>query len=50
MPDLVRINKYRTLAVNVEFLEGSACTINEAYGPLKNMQFDDNPRAIKDYF
>ena len=27
VPDLVKINQYRTLAANVEFLEGSACTI-----------------------
>ena len=47
--DLVKINQYRTLAVNVEFLEGSACTITRAYGQLKNMKFDDNPCAIKDY-
>ena len=49
VPNLVKINQYRTLAANVEFLEGSSCTITEAYGLLKNMQFDDNPRAIKDY-
>ena len=47
VPDLVKINQYRTLAANVEFLEGSACTITEAYELLKNMQFDDNPCAIK---
>ena len=49
VPDLVKINQYRTLAANVEFLEESACTIAEAYGPLKNMQFDDDPCAIKNY-
>ena len=49
VPDLVKINQYRTLAANVEFLEGSACTIIEAYGLLKNMQFDDYPCAIKNY-
>ena len=49
MPDLVKINQYRTLAANVEFLEGSVCTIVEAYGLLKNMQFDDDPCAIKNY-
>ena len=43
--DLVKINQYRTLAANVE---GSACTITKAYGLLKNMQFDDDPCAIKD--
>ena len=48
MSDLVKINQYRTLAANVEFLEGSACTITKAYGLLKNMQFDDDPCAIKD--
>ena len=47
VPDLVKTNQYRTLAVNVEFLEGSACTITEAYRLLKNMQFDDDPCAIK---
>ena len=47
VPDLVKINQYRTLAANVEFLEGSACTITEAYELLKNMQFDDDPCAIK---
>ena len=47
--DLVKINQYRTLAANVEFLQGSACTITKAYGLLKNMQFDDDPCAIKDY-
>ena len=33
----------------MEFLEGSACTITKAYELLKNMQFDDDPCAIKDY-
>ena len=47
--DLVKINQYRTLAANVEFLEGSACTITKAYRLLKNMQFDHDPCAIKDY-
>ena len=47
--DLVKIYQYRTLAAYVEFLEGSACTITEAYGLLKNMQFDDDPFAIKDH-
>ena len=47
--DLVKINQYRTRSVNVEFLERSACTITEEYGLLKNMQFDDDPCAIKDY-
>ena len=46
--DLVKINQYRTLAANVEFLEGSACTTTKAYGLLKNMQFNDDPCAIKD--
>ena len=49
VPDLVKINQYRTLAANVGFLEGSACTITKAYGLLKNMQFDDDSCAIKDY-
>ena len=46
---IIKINQYRTLAANVEFLEGSACTITEAYELLKNMQFDDDPCAIKNY-
>ena len=29
VPDLVKINQYRTLAANVEFLEGSVCTITK---------------------
>ena len=49
VPDLIKINQYLTLAVNVEFLKGSACTITKAHGLLKNMQFDDDPCAIKDY-
>ena len=49
MPDLVRINQYRTLAANIEFLEGNTCMITEAYGLLKNIQFDDDPCAIKNY-
>ena len=49
VPDLVKINQHWTLAANVEFLEGSACTITEAYGLLKNTQFDDDPCAIKNY-
>ena len=49
IPYLVNINQYQTLATNVKFLDGSACTITEAYGLLKNMQFDDEPCATKDY-
>ena len=49
VPDLVKINQYRTLAANVEFLEGGAGTITETYGLLKNMQFDDDPCAIENY-
>ena len=49
VPDLVSVNQYRTLAANVEFLEASDCTMTEAYGLLKNMQFDDDPCAIKAY-
>ena len=47
--DLVKIDQYWTLAANVEFLEESACTITEAYRLLKNMQFNDEPCAIKNY-
>ena len=49
VPDLFKINQYRTLSANVEFVEESTCTIAEAYGVQKNMQFDNNPCAIKDY-
>ena len=31
VPDLVKINQHWTLAANVEFLKGSACTITKAY-------------------
>ena len=37
VPDLVKINQYRTQPANVEFLEGSACATTEAYGLLKSM-------------
>ena len=49
VPDFVKIRQYQTLAANVEFLEGSASTINKAYRLLKNIQFEDDPCAIKDY-
>ena len=49
VPDLVSINQYRTLTANIEFLEANDCTTTEAYGLLKNMQFDDDPFAIKAY-
>ena len=49
VPDLVKRNQYRNLAANVEFSEGSASTITEAYGLIKNMQFDHEPCATKDY-
>ena len=37
VPDLVKMNQFRTLAANVEFLQRSACTITEAYGLLMNI-------------
>ena len=46
--DLVKTNRYWTLAANIEFLEVRACTITEAYRLLKNMQFDDDLCSIKD--
>ena len=49
MSDLIKINQYRTVAANAEFLEGSACTITEAYGLLKNKQFVDDRWAVKDH-
>ena len=45
--DFVKINEYRTLAANVEFLKGSTRTITEAYGLRKNTQFNDDPCAMK---
>ena len=48
VPDLLKINQYRTLAANVEFLEGNACS-NKAHGLLKNLQFADDPCVIKNY-
>ena len=47
--DLVKTNQYGTLAADVQFLKRTTCTITKAYGLLKNMQFDDDPCAIKDY-
>ena len=49
MQDTIKINQYRTLAANVEFLGGRASMITQAYGLLMNLQFDDDPCAIKDY-
>ena len=49
VPDLVRINQYRTLATNVEVLEASDCTMPEAYELLKNMHFLDDPCSIQAY-
>ena len=49
VPDLVSVNQYRILAADVEFLKASDCTMTEAYGLLKNMQFDDDHCAIKAY-
>ena len=47
VPDLVRINQYRTLATNVELLEASDCKMTEAYELLKNMYFLDDPCSIQ---
>ena len=49
VPDLVRINQYRTLTTNVELLEASDCTMTEAYELLKNMHFLDGPCSIQAY-
>ena len=49
MPDLVRINQFRTLATNVELLEADDCTMTEAYKLLKNMRFLDDPCSIPAY-
>ena len=49
VPDFIKINQYRTPTAYVQFLEGSACTITEACGLLKNMQFEDDPCAIKEH-
>ena len=48
-PDLVKINQNRILAANVVILKESACMITEAYGLLKNIQFDDDPCVFKNY-
>ena len=47
VPDLVRINKYRTLAAHIEFLEIAAAT--KAYGLSKNKPFHDDPSSIQAY-
>ena len=49
VPDLVRINQFRTLVVNVEPLQASDCTMTEAYKLLKNMRFLDDPCSIPAY-
>ena len=49
VPDLVRINQYRTFATNVELLEVSDCTMTEAYKMLKNMHFLDDLCSIQAY-
>ena len=46
MPDLVKINQYRTLIANVEFLEGSACTITEAYELLKTAPINSRLNVV----
>ena len=46
---LVRINRCRTLATNVELLEANDCTMTEAYKLLKNMHFLDEPCSIQAY-
>ena len=48
-PDLVKIMQYGTLAASEDFFGKSVCTITEAYGLLKNMQFDNDPCAVKNY-
>ena len=47
LPDLVRINQYRTLAAIVEFLEASDCTMTEVL--LKTTQFHNDPYSIQAY-
>ena len=42
VPDLVRINQYRTLATNVKLLPVRNCSITEAYELLKNMHLLDD--------
>ena len=46
---LVRINRCRTLATNVELLEANDCTIAEAYELLKNMHLLDESCSIQAY-
>ena len=50
VPDLIRINRYWTVATNVELLEASDCTMAEAYELLKNMHFLDDLCSIQAYF
>ena len=47
MPNLVRINQYRTRVTNVELLEASDCIVTEGYELLKNMHFLDDLRPIQ---
>ena len=49
VPDLVRIDQYRTLESNVELLEASDCTMTKAYKLLKIMHFLDDPGTIQAY-
>ena len=51
MPDLVKINQYRTLAANIRVLRSKCLHDNRSIrlSLLKNMQFDDDPCAIKSY-
>ena len=46
VPDLARINQYRTLSANVEFLEASDYTMTEAYELLHIIQFHDDRCSI----
>ena len=50
VPDLVRINQYRTVATNVDLLEASDCAMTEAYELLKNMHFLNDSCSIQVYF
>ena len=50
VPDLVKIKSIPDSSSQRRVLRrGSACTITEAYRLLKNMQFDDDLCAIKNY-
>ena len=49
VPDLVRIDQYRTLTINVELLKATDYSMTKAYELLKNTRFLDEPCSIQAY-